>query len=531
MTERTWCVAAVVAAIVAVIFAPAIGNGWVNWDDRENFVDNPHFRGFSSVHLRWMFTTTQMGHYIPVTWLTLAADHALWEMDPRGYHATNVVFHALNAALLFLIARRLLPPGGPAGAVVAALVFALHPLRVESVAWITERRDVVSGFLLFLALLAYLHAVENGAARRWWLGGALVAFAASLLAKAITMTFPLLLMILDAYSGRRISRRSLAEKVPFLGLGLAGAVVALAVVHTSPLTSWEHYGLLSRLGMVLFNLAFYVSRTLLPMDLSPMYELPVTVSLLAPPFLLSGIATVALTIAAVAFRRKAPWFTAAWAAYVVMVLPISGPVRGGLSLAHDRYSYLACVPWAVLAGAGVQVARERWRRRDMSTALGLTATAAVVALLLTWTYLTVRQTKTWHDSEVLWRSAVAIDPACSVCRHNLGSALLERGHLEAAHEEIRLAVALRPNHASARLSLGAVLYRQGRYLEAAQEFVAAGRLRPDQPEPLNNLGVVYATLGRPAEAVAHFEAALRLRSDYHHARQNLARITGNSGPR
>src|SRR5207302_693630 len=146
----TWVLALLVALVVFAAFAPALSNGFVNWDDDVNITDNPHFRGFSAAHLRWMFTTTLMGHYIPLTWLTLALDYALWGMNPRGYHLTSVLLHALDAALVFLVARRLLRDAPVGAAAAAALVFGLHPLRVESVAWVTERRDVVSGVFVLL---------------------------------------------------------------------------------------------------------------------------------------------------------------------------------------------------------------------------------------------------------------------------------------------------------------------------------------------------------------------------------------------
>lgn len=524
---RTWLTAALVAALVAAVFAPAVRNGFVNWDDQVNITGNPHFRGFAPANLKWMLTAAVLGHYIPLTWLTLALDHAVWGMDPRGYHLTNVLLHAANAALVFLVARRLLA-GYPVAAVVAALTFGLHPLRAESVAWVTERRDVLSGLLVLLALLAYLRATESaGAARRGWLGASLGAFAASLLAKAITMTFPVVLLILDWYPLRR---RALREKVPFAAVGAVGAAVALAAVRTTAVTSWADYGAPARFAMTTFSLAFYVSRTLVPVGLSPLYELPAVVHPLAREFVLSTAATVGLTAAAIGVRRRAPWFTAAWAAYAVVLLPVAGPVHAGLQLAHDRYSYLSCLPWALLAGAGVGSLMRAGRQGVAGRAVGVAAGAVVVATIGGWSYLTVQQVRIWRSSEALWGAAIDADPACSACRASLGKAFLDAGRLDAAEGQLRAAIALRPERASPHNTLGAVLYREGRYAEAAGEWRLAARLRPGFAEPINNLGVLQARLGRLDEAVWSFEAALRLKPDYSEARENLTHALSVTAP-
>ena len=280
----------------------------------------------------------------------------------------------------------------------------------------------------------------------------------------------------------------------------------------------------ARFAMTMFSLAFYVSRTLVPIGLSPLYELPATVDPLAREFVLSTVGTVGLTAAAIGWRRRAPWFTAAWSAYVVMVLPISGPVHAGFQLAHDRYSYLSCLPWALLAGAGAGALIDAWRRRAVSARVCAAAAAAVLVTIAGWSYLTAQQVRVWRDSETLWSAAVDVAPACAICRSNLGSAWLKAGRLDAASRELQAAIALRPERAAPHNTLGAVLYRQRRYAESAGEFDLAVRLKPGFAEPINNLGVLYAHLGKIDEAARHFEAALKLQPDYVEARENLIRV-------
>src|SRR5437899_1623858 len=278
---------AVVLAVVAV-FAIGLRNEFVQWDDQANLAQNPYFRGLGPAQLAWMFTTTLMGHYIPVTWLTFGLDYVMWGMQPAGYHFTNLVLHAANAVLVYWITRRLLAVARPgasptalrAGAAVAALFFAVHPLRAESVAWATERRDVLSGLLFLTSVLTYLRAEgANGARRRRLLAGSVAAFALALLAKSIVMTLPLLLIVLDWYPLRRLSaapatwrtpqtRRTLLEKLPFGAVAVAGAAVSYwAVAHHDYFTPAAKYPLPSRVAMARDSMVFDVSKTILPTDL------------------------------------------------------------------------------------------------------------------------------------------------------------------------------------------------------------------------------------------------------------------------
>jgi Tfp pilus assembly protein PilF len=417
---------------------------------------------------------------------------------------------------------------GAWAAATAALVFGLHPLRVESVAWVTERRDVLSLCFALLAVWAYLRAADDvTGTRRRWLAASLAAFAGSLLAKQLTMTLPIVLLILDGYPLRR---RALREKIPFACLGLCGALVALWAIRTAAITPWEQYGAPERFAMTMFSLAFYVSRTVLPAGLSPLYELPKIVDPWAPRFVLATIVTLGLTGSAIALRRRAPWFTAAWTAYVVMLMPIAGPVHAGWELAHDRYSYLACLPWALLAGAGVGVLQQAWRRGRTTRSAFAAAATAVVLVLGLWGYLAVQQIRVWRDSLTLWQAAVGLDPACVTCRGKLGQAFLDAGHFDAAARELTRAIALQPERPTAHNTLGSLLYQTGRYAEAAREWSVAARLGPRYAEPLNNLGVLHARFGDFDEAARFFEDALRIQPEYPEAQGNLARARARAFP-
>ena len=295
-----FAIPAAVAVLTFLAFLPTLDNGFVDWDDISNLGDNESYRGIGRTQIAWMFTTFHMGHYIPLTWLTFGLDYAVWGMDPFGYHLTNLVLHAANAALVYWIAVWLLTLAVPGlssewlglrlTAMTAALLFSLHPLRVESVAWATERRDVLCGFFYLLAILAYLRACEAQSAsargRRLWYGAAVAAFAISLLSKSMAVSLPVVLLLLDIYPLRRLTldrailkeprqRLVLAEKIPFVILSAAAAVAAVVAVRRGALLApMSELGIVERVTLATFSLAFYLWKMLAPVNLSPLYEMP-----------------------------------------------------------------------------------------------------------------------------------------------------------------------------------------------------------------------------------------------------------------
>src|SRR5436309_13698099 len=286
--------ASVVAFLTIVTFLPALQNGFAgNFDDAKNFLTNPHYRGLGLTQIEWMFTTTHMGQYVPLTWITLGLDYLLWGMSAAAYHLTSLLLHAVTAVLFYFVSRHLigLATGRPdasataAGAAVAALLFAVHPLRVESVVWVTERRDVVSGVFYMLTLLAWFRAVEREPRSRRWYWASVALFACALLSKALTVALPIVLLVLDVYPLRRLggaqgwwtpsARRVYAEKAPFVALAAVAAVIALvAIVRLGNMAALERLSLSERVGVSAFSLTFYLWKTLVPVGLSPLYELP-----------------------------------------------------------------------------------------------------------------------------------------------------------------------------------------------------------------------------------------------------------------
>ena len=565
-----------VALLTAAIVWPAVWNDFVEWDDYVNLKNNESFRGFAWPQLRWMFTAILMGHYIPVTWLSFALDYVLWGMDPMGYHLTNVLLHAANAAVFYLVALRLLGRALPAArsvvplcATVAALFFALHPLRAESVAWATERRDVLSGFFALITTLLYLKAAEADGRRRLRLLGAAVAtYVLALGSKSIVMTLPLVLLLLDVYPLRRLPARwrdwgdvrlrgVWREKIPFFALAGLGAIVSwYAVAANNFFTPGASYPLLSRMGIAFYSLAFYAWKTLLPIGLTPLYELPHAIDLLAPRFLGSMVAVLGAGLTLLALRGRWPAGLAAATYYVITLAPVSGLIHAGHQLAHDRYSYLSCLGFALLVGAAPAAILRLHRENRIRPALVRVTLAGIGVWLAALAFMTVHQVQVWRDTETLWRYAVDSDNDCSLCHHNLGHTLLHARNMPTeAVTHLERALRLRPDRVALNTSLGVAYTQIGegdraiahfqRVLDAkptsvevlvnqAVAFVESGRLEDAHARlrhslaldksnvlALSKLGVVLIHLGRAEEGVGHLQRAVELAPEVPHHRLAL----------
>jgi len=537
---------------VALAFLPALSNGFVIWDDDLNFTDNPVYRGLGSSQLYWMFTTLLGGHYQPLTWLTLGLDYTLWGMDARGYHATSLLLHAANAVCCYFLILALVDaatsPGGEgrpadrrervprwyddparlhAAAAAGALVFALHPLRVESVAWVSERRDVLSGLFLLVTVLAYLRAhapALPAARRRRWKVVSLVLFLASLLSKAWGITLPVVLLILDVYPLRRPARGEslrtlLLEKVPYALLAGAAAIVAFAAQALTPeMRTVAQHGVVARLAQAAYGLVFYPVKTLLPLRLSPAYLLETPLDVTAPRYVVSTLVVIAITVAAIRWRRRAPWALASWLCYGAIVSPVLGLAQTGPQLVADRYSYLALIPLAALVAVGIgalSVGRERW------VAAAATATLVVVGVL------TFQQTRVWHDSLTLWNHTLALDPENHIAWTNRGWARQLGGDVASAIDDYTRAIAANPEYALAYYDRGTARDGRGDLDGAAADYSAAIALGWGDPRPFNNRGYVRHRQGDLHAAVRDYSRALAMASpDWGHrplVEGNLAR--------
>ncbi len=519
LAPARWLVPVIVALLTGAAFLPALQNGFVDFDDGKNFLLNPHYRGLGLEELRWMFKPF-WGHYTPLTWMTFGLDYLLWGMDPAGYHLSNVLLHVATAVAFYFLTIQLLRLAAGsvredkalwAGAAFAALFFAVHPLRVESVAWLTERRDVLSGLFYVLTILAYLRAVDRvGQGARWyWVS--VVLFACALLSKSMAMSLPVVLLILDVYPLRRLggpvgwwsarARYVYREKIPFVLF--AGVVSVVAYVAVSDVlgtsSSWDRASPLVRLVISGYGLGFYLWKTVAPLNLSPMYELPVKIDPWSTPFILSNNLVLIFLVLPFALSHRLPGLLAAWLAYVVILLPVIGIVQNGPQIAADRYTYLSCLGWAIMAGAGVfycwrPLVRGRIGQRTFVFINGVAAVVVVGLGGLTW-----KQAQVWHDSERLWRYAISVGPESKIAHYNLGVDMYKRGELGEAIKHLRQVLRINPAFAQAHNNLGVALFKGGKLTEASEHFCQALRLGYDKAQ--KNLTVAFARLGKGEEAV------------------------------
>ena len=499
MIRRKEALAAAFAALaVLLVYAAAPPARFLRWDDAANLLDHERWRGFSLAHLKWMWTTRHYGPWQPLSWLSWAVDHALWGLDPAGFRRTNAVLHALAAGLAALAARRALgealPKAGErallVGALGAALVFALHPLRVESVAWITERRDVLSGVLAMGALLAWLE-------ERRRLSAAL--FALALLSKGTAVAFLPIVFAFELAVRRRRASDVLRALAPHGALAAAAAFMNLRGFAGGELRAPD-ISLLDRLLLAGNSAWFYLAKTLLPAGLSPYYALPLDMGAARLGLGAGAAAALGLTAIACAPRIRS-WALPSWLAYLAALAPVSGLLQNGRQFAADRYSYLPALPYAFLAGAGLVRLAGRAPRA---------AAGALAALALILSSLTVRQTSFWANDVALWSRAVALQPDSYLPRSNLAQALLAAGRGPEAAPHYEAAIRLEPRDAHARVNLATIYEGAGRAADAERLYREAVALEPNDALARFNLGALLVGRGRRAEGVSELKRALAL---------------------
>ncbi len=488
---------ALVAATVA-LFWPVGGFDFLNFDDDVYVTANPEVRaGLTLRGLRWAFSSAQAGHFQPLTWLSHQADVSLFGLAAGAHHLTNLALHAVAVLACFIAWRRLLRdvPGGASSALLASVVFALHPLRLESVAWVSTRKDVLSGALFFLALIAWTRWVEAPSAGRKL--NVLGLWLLALLAKPTVLPFPLLLLALDGWPLRRLSRETwrarVLEKAPLLALMAAFAAVAVVSQRSiGALSSLDAVPLPDRFGNASVALLAYVGRLFVPWPLSIFHPLRTLPPGLAVTALALGVASVAAAL----FARSLPApLRVGWLWFVLLLLPVLGLVQLGGQLLADRWLYL---PTSGLV-AGLACCFRPLPRP---------ALLALAALLFA---LTRVQLPAFQNSESVFRQALSVTPDNFMAHNNLAAALEERGATAEAVTHYEEAVRLNPTWPTALMNLGNARAREGAYAEASALYARALDRQPEFALAHYNCGLALARQGRVAEALPHYAKATQLR--------------------
>jgi len=509
--HRNGLACALLVLAVLAVFWPILGHGFVNYDDDAYLTDNATVQaGLTAKGLVWAFTTTDVANWHPLTWLSHMLDCQLFGLDPWGHHLTSLLLHIANTLLLFAFLRR---TGGAIGkSLFVAMLFAIHPLHVESVAWAAERKDVLSTVFWMLALLAYAAYARRPTAVRYV--AVAVCLALGLMAKPMLVTLPAVLVLLDYWPLERIADGSrsparrfaalLIEKAPLFALCAASSIVTIvAQRHGGALRSFEQFSLWVRAKNALAAYVVYMAKAVWPSHLAVHYPHPQDAlpawQAMAAAGLLAGLSLIVLRL-----RRRCPYLATGWLWYLATLVPVLGIVQVGIQAMADRYTYVPfiglflCVAWGMPDLLGNTVTRKRLLAFSaVAFTLAMAATARV-------------QVRHWQNSETLFNHALRVTSGNSVAHYNLGCALLARGHTEQAREHFAEALRIDPDNVAAHANLAMALSEQGETQEAIEAFRAVLRKAPDHVNALMNLGVTLLKQGQAQQALVHLSRALAL---------------------
>ncbi len=515
---RRAVVSLLLVAATAAIYAQVASFEFINFDDPGYVRDNAQvLNGLTRDGAAWAFTTTRQANWHPLTWLSLQLDAELFGASPRGFHTTNIVLHLVGVLLLFLLFERMTKSFWRS-ALVAAL-FAVHPLHVESVAWISERKDVLCAVLGLLACHFWLDSLERpGFARR---ALAVTMYAASLLAKPMLVSLPILLLLCDVWPLRRAAswRRLVLEKSPLIALSAASCVAtSVAQSRGGVMRTLTQYPLGARVANAAVSYVAYLGKTIWPSGLSVYYPYPYEG---IPGWEVAGavLTLAAVTAVCIRLRLRAPHLLVGWLWYLVTLVPVIGLVQVGSQAMADRYTYVPLIGPFMMLAFGLP---ERPRRVVSGAAAAAVAVFGLVAF---------RQAGYWSDSVTLFTHAVAVTKDNAVAESNLARALFDRGQIESAVLHCAEAVRIAPEMADAQANLVRGLLALGRTEEAVSRTREALQLRPDDSKTHVNAGLIARMAGRDDAAVASFREALRLDPNDQEAHLNLGAILAERGRR
>jgi len=523
-----WTVPAVcifLAAITFAVFGQTLRHGFVNFDDGLYVYENPVVqKGLTWGGFRWALTYGQIGHWHPLTWLSHMLDCQWYGLQAGGHHLTNILLHAAAAILLFLVLRRM--TGFLWRSAFVAAVFAIHPLRVESVAWVAERKDVLSAFFFMLTLGAYVRYVRRPPSMIRY-GAVVLCFALGLLSKNMLVTMPFVLLLLDYWPLNRLASftpqvllQRVAEKIPLFVL-TAGSCVATALVPEK-LTAADKLPFGLRLENAVVSCVTYLWQMIHPSGLACVYPNPTNY---LPFWQVAGALGLLLAIsgAAWAFRRTHPWLVVGWLWYLGMMIPVIGMVQISYYAHADRYTYLPQIGLYLMLTWTAADLCAGWRHRRVL--LGGLSTVILVALI----FCAHTQTLYWRNSEVLWAHTLACTSDNYIAHYNLGDALIKKRRMDEAIAHFQTALQIKPDYAEAHDNLGNALFQKGRVDEAITHYQTALQIRPDNAKAHNNLAIALFQTGRVNEAITHYQTALQIKPDYAEAHNNLGNALFQKG--
>jgi tetratricopeptide (TPR) repeat protein len=521
--KNAWLLALLAAALTVMVYLPSVKGEFLDFDDPEYVVDNPYIRTPDADFVVWSFSTFRGSGWHPLTWLTYGMDYALWGLDPFGFRLTNTILHGLNVVLVMLFLIRAFRirgelSGGAVlfGASVAGLVFGLHPLHVESVAWVSERRDVLYSLFCLLSLYSYLIFASTGRARAYTV--CLALYALSLMSKPMAVTLPAVLLVLDYYPLKRLNSLKVAvlEKIPFFVLSAFASYMTIAAhVGRDTMGAIDVHSVWIKSWIAVKALFMYLYKTLLPAGLSPFYPLPRVVDWRTLEYLGPLVVVALITILCLVFLRRRPVFLAAWMFFLITLLPVLGFLQVNEVAMADRYMYLpilAPISLAALAGAAA------WHSFSAGRKYLVVAAAITVVVL---SALTLMQTRVWMNPDNFWSYVLKKNPHDPATNYFAGKKYYNDGDYGRAISSFDISIAGQPFFPSAFYYRGLSKCKSGRCEDALEDFSGAVRLAGVIPETRNpnvvpyfnfymGRGKAYEDLGRYGEALEDYTAAIRM---------------------
>ena len=531
--NKNLAIAGIAVAIVSFgVFSTTLHHEFVNWDDDVYVTANPRIQPLSTENIGWFFSNSYFYAYIPVTMLSHAIDFSVWGPNPHGHHLTNIILHSLNTVWLLILGvvlmgmrkgrksvletsqgdQRLSLSPILIGMSLAALLFSLHPLRAESVAWVSDRKDLLCMFFLIPSILAYFHFTQTKgttAGNRWYLLSFLL-FVAAVLSKSIAVTLPALLVLFDwllRSEGRLRGQIAmfLKEKIPFLAVSVAITLFSLSF-SPSGKTSYvvSHLQGIERWLFPFSSLIFYLEKTFMPIDLAPLYP-SVSIWWMSLCFLIVVAVTLWCFLMA---RRNKPGLAVAWLSYIILLIPTVVGLSSGMQPVADRYSYISTAGLYIVAGA---VFSGLWDAAGKRSRFLLLSGSLAVCILLA--ALSIHQSAYWKTSETLWSSVIdrfAVRPEYGDAYINLGTAYADNQRFDDAQHAFEKALDVDPDNADAFYNLGYISYVQNDPQRAVEMFGKVTQLDPTSAKAFYNLAIAYSTLGRDDLAIPAMQEAARL---------------------
>lgn len=561
--DRIWIIAITIAIISFLIYLPALHNGFlVNWDDDRYILENPHIRSLNLNFFRWALLDYKTNLWHPITWLSHALDYAIWQLNPFGHHLTSILLHAINSGIVVLLVHQLIltagTPGGEAGnatsqntrnaliaSAVTGLLFSIHPLHVESVAWATERKDLLYSLFYMLSISCYMrHATSTAAecpSRNFLLSppyqASLLLFFLSIASKPMAVTLPVVLLLLDWYPLQRLRNRAtlrplLIEKLPYFLLTLPVSLITLlAQQETGGLKSLENASPLFRILLAIKSLMLYIVDIVAPVNLLPVHFYPKDHSIWNTEFAIAAGFILAVTALCVIFRKRRA-IPASFLFFVISLFPVLGLAQAGVQSRADRFVYLAVLGPCLLIGL---LTTGLWAKSGKLTRLRIPAQSAIIALMLACSLLltrtTIRQIGIWKDATTFWDHAIKKSKAPESDLHIFRGAAFEKsGLFDNALADYAKAIEIDPGNSLAYFNRGIHFMNRGLFDSAIDDFNRVLKLTPDDMDIYINRGNAFLKKGDSQSAISDYTHAIeRKASNAVVAYVNRSNAYANSG--